>query len=325
MITEKLYEKILINPVLNGCDTLLVASGYASANMVAKHLNEIHEKNKKLRLKLIIGMCARDGISRLNHNSFKQLSSDIYPTIFECNYFLKPPPFHSKLYIWLKNNVPVYSFIGSANYTQNAFSNRQIEIMSTCDLIKSLNYYKALIPNVVDCRSSEAETNITILDEVYYDVIKKAIEQETPMLESEEDLMKKHLNHVRVSFLDNKGNLPQISGLNWGQRDKREKNQAYIRLPSTVYKTNFFPPRGDKYFTIITDDGFQLICTRAQENGKAIETPHNNSIIGLYFRKRIGLDSGVKVNKQNLVNYGRTDVDFYKIDDETFHMDFSVK
>jgi hypothetical protein len=73
--------------------------------------------------------------------------------------------------------------------------------------------------------------------------------------------------------------------------EKREPNQAYIRLTSDIYRADFFPPVS-VHFTLFTDDGKTLICTRAQQNGKAIHTPHNN-------------------------------LTFYKIDDETYYMDYS--
>lgn len=78
------------------------------------------------------------------------------------------------------------------------------------------------------------------------------------------------------------------------------------------------------HFTVLTDDNKVLICTRAQQNGKAIHTPHNNSLIGEYFRHRLGIPYGHSVTKEHLLSYGRTDIDFYKIDDETYSMDFSV-
>ena len=76
---------------------------------------------------------------------------------------------------------------------------------------------------------------------------------------------------------------------------------------------------------MLTDDGKTLVCARAQENGKAIETPHNNSLIGEYFRGRLGLPNGALVSLEDLRRYGRTDMDFYKIDDETYYLDFSTK
>lgn len=50
-----------------------------------------------------------------------------------------------------------------------------------------------------------------------------------------------------------------------------------------------------------------------------------NSELGEYFSYRLGLPSGAKVTKEDLERYGRTDVDFYKLDEETYYMDFSPK
>jgi hypothetical protein len=125
-------------------------------------------------------------------------------------------------------------------------------------------------------------------------------------------------------LLGNEGELPQRSGLNWGQRpeEHREPNQAYIRLTAPIYRSDFFPEI-KQHFTIRTDDNKILICTRAQQNGKAIHTPHNNSLIGEYFRNRLGVPNGQPVRKDDLRRYGRVDIDFYKVDEETYFMDFS--
>jgi hypothetical protein len=89
------------------------------------------------------------------------------------------------------------------------------------------------------------------------------------------------------------------------------------------YKIGLFPSQSGA--TVLTDDNKVLICTRAQDNGKAIQTPHNNSLIGEYFRRRLGVPFGEPVTIEHLQNYGRTDVDFYKIDDETYFMDFAPR
>lgn len=68
-----------------------------------------------------------------------------------------------------------------------------------------------------------------------------------------------------------------------------------------------------------------LILRVEQQGDKAITTPENNSKLGEYFRYRLGLPNGAFVTKNDLIRYGRTDVDFYKIDDEQYYMDFSVR
>jgi len=75
---------------------------------------------------------------------------------------------------------------------------------------------------------------------------------------------------------------------------------------------------------VLTDDEFSFIAVRAQDGDKAIHTPDGNYILGRYFRDRLGVDRGAPVVGDHLRAYGRTDVEFGKIDDETFFMDFSV-
>ena len=47
--------------------------------------------------------------------------------------------------------------------------------------------------------------------------------------------------------------------------------------------------------------------------------------MGKYIRTRLGLNSGEFVSKPDMVEYGRTDVTFTKMDEETYFMDFSVR
>ena len=44
--------------------------------------------------------------------------------------------------------------------------------------------------------------------------------------------------------------------------------------------------------------------------------------MGEYIRTRIGVRSGEYVTRQHLAEYGRTDITFTKIDEETYILDF---
>ena len=92
--------------------------------------------------------------------------------------------------------------------------------------------------------------------------------QFTTKLETLQKYSKDNL-HVSCSLINRSGIVSERSGLNWGQRANREPNQAYISLTSDICNSDFFPPRAT-HFTISTDDGQIIICTRAQDNGKAI-------------------------------------------------------
>lgn len=116
--------------------------------------------------------------------------------------------------------------------------------------------------------------------------------------------------------------VPKVSGLNWGQRPGREQNQAYSSIPAYIQKSNFFPAPGEP-FDIKCDDGELFHCIRAQANGKAIHTPLNNSLLGIYFRRRLGVMSGYMVKVEHLIKYGRNSVDISKLSDGKYFLDFS--
>ena len=329
MISSNLFQSILIDPAtINGCNKLLIASGYATSAMAFHHLNELRSRGiNNVEVNLIIGMSPTDGISLSNHSGFQQIMSEEFNQNFQCSYRFNSPPFHTKLYIWQRNNEVYKSFLGSANYTQTAFNDaRQMEVLTECSNEESLDYFNGLISDSIYCTNPESENIIQIYNDRYYR--QRARELAEPQatevtIQAQPDIAL--FETVTVSFLDRTGNLPQRSGLNWGQRpeEHREPNQAYIRLTADIYNSDFFPPIG-VHFTLLTDDNRVLICTRAQANGKAIHTPHNNSLIGEYFRNRLNVANGSPVLLEHLTNYGRTDVTFYRIDEETYFMDFSV-
>ncbi|QWR76183.1 restriction endonuclease PLD domain-containing protein [Candidatus Magnetomonas plexicatena] len=331
MITKNLFDKVLVDPVKKGADTLYVVSGYATANMTVHHFNFLKKNySKQININLIVGMCPYDGIAVSNHKAFQQLARVDFHDHFECSYIFNPPQVHSKAYTWFQGKNPFSGFVGSANYTQNAFSKSQRELLIPCDPKLGFDYFQSLISDSIYCTHNEIENFVKIYRDTNYSLRNKEIIEKQgtqPITYEKTDFQ--NLPPVRVPLLDHEGNVQKTAGLNWGFRQdklsKRNKNEAYIQLRPEVYKSDFFPVRSIP-FTVLTDDDKTLICTRAQKDkqGHAIETPQKNSLIGEYFRNRLGLPNGAFVTKDDLMRYGRTDVDFYKIDDETYFMDFSV-
>lgn len=327
MLTKDLFKEVLFQPAQNGANKLYIVSGYATAAMAFHHLQSLRQNNCEVSVELIIGMSMADGLSESNHKGFQKLVQNDFSGVFSCSYLTEMPPVHSKVYTWYKDEQPICGFIGSANYTQTAFGKNQREVMTLTNAEQGLDYFQGLIPQSIYCDHIDAESFVQIYNEKSYERVKRertAAQQPQPAAEvtpSSPSLL--GLQSIQVSLLTRNGNPGNHSGLNWGQRPGREPNQAYIRLPTEISSSDFFPQRG-VHFTVLTDDGKILTCARAQDKAKAVETPHNNSLIGEYFRNRLGLPNGAFVNTNDLLRYGRTTVDFYKIDDETYYMDFSV-
>ncbi|MBW1940807.1 MAG: NgoFVII family restriction endonuclease, partial [Deltaproteobacteria bacterium] len=303
MFSDDLFDNILLSPAVKGADHLYVISGYATAAMAFHHINYVRSQGHSIKVDLVVGMCPNDGLSVSNHKGFKKLVEDDFAGAFECSYVMTPPAVHSKVYIWTKKDQPIFGFAGSANYTQNAFRSKQREAMASCNANAAFDYFQQLIADTIYCTHNDAENFIQLFKDNYSKKKQQLFEQG-----EFEETTPAHiigLPKITISLLTNDGTLPRRSGLNWGQRpdQNREPNQAYIRLPASVYHTNFFPENTIQ-FTVLTDDGKTIICTRAQQNGKAIHTPHNNSLIGEYFRNRLGLASGALVTEKDLATYG---------------------
>jgi len=317
--TENLFEPVLVDPVRAGADKLCIVSGYANPAMVSQHLHYLTEKlRQQITMELIVGMTPVDGLERRSHLGFQTLTENNALGHFMCSYVMMDrSPVHSKVYLWMHRGQVIQAYTGSANYTQNAFLGRQREVLVECDPASARDYYNAIVKDTVFCTHGEVENYVRL---TVADRERRASEHRDPRLPKES----RGLDCVTCPLLKNRdGEIHTAAGLNWGQREGRNPNQAYIPVPANVSRIQFFPERG-AHFTVSTDDGKVLICRRAQDNGKAIETPANNGLLGEYFRNRLGLANGAYITKQDLERYGRTDVTFYKIDDENYHMDFSV-
>ncbi|MBR6123515.1 NgoFVII family restriction endonuclease, partial [Candidatus Saccharibacteria bacterium] len=142
---------------------------------------------------------------------------------------------------------------------------------------------------------------------------------EYPNLFAEDN--KHDISKIKVDLLDKNGE-PQY-GLNWGQRIGREPNQAYIQLPLEVYRSDFFPKKPE-HFSVKTDDGQDIVFTRAQktDEGTALQTPENNSLFGKYLRTRMGIPLGDEITKEAILSYGCKEITFFKVGNQYF-MDFS--
>jgi len=307
MITDNLYENILINPAANGSNELFIVSGYSSATFLSRHLNELRDINSKLKINLLIGMHQR----RNDHSAYLNIKS-IFADNFEGYYYSGRPGVHSKTYSWIKDGVPIIGFSGSANYSQYGFFNTmQQNQMAQDDPSIIRDYFENLKRDSIKIEDYlPSEEDIVNVENVEGSLAPGDIERI------------EYNQSVRISLLSKNGDLKTRSGLNWGQRPDRNPNQAYLSIRSDARKEGFLPEKTFT-FTLITDDNETLDCTVAQEGRKAIHTTNDNSLLGKYFRNRINVELGSLVTKNDLIRYGRTDFLLKKLDDETFFLDFS--
>jgi hypothetical protein len=322
MFIENLYNPTLVDPISNGtANRLYIVSGYASATFARRHLVELLSTTTFFEINLIIGMPS----AKNDHMAFLLLHKE-FKEKFNGYYLQGQPPVHCKVYSWFKDDQPVSGYAGSANYSQYGFfSDKQLNQLSNDNPIEIKKLFDDLLS-----KSIYIPEHDIVLPESHRMPRVKSV----PPGEIEWEIPDKR---VTISFLDKRGNLPEKSGLNWGQRQSkqtnkktgevkwsaREPNQAYLSLKGDSRKEDFLPEQAFT-FSLITDDNYSFDCAVAQDGRKAIHSTNDNSEIGRYIRDRIGLALGEKVTVEQLESYGRTDYTIEKIDDETFLLDFSV-
>lgn len=320
MLTRDLFQKVLLDPA-TGADTLVVVAGYASPAMVRAHFERLPAG---ISVELLVGMTSLEGIQRPFHDAFRELEADDLKGRFECRYISRLPAVHSKAYVWLKKGRATVAFIGSANYSQEAFLRRR-EILVQGDAADAADYCASLLGDSVSCLAADVESQIRLTE----------FERRQPSHRTPRPIKKLETRKVavppfalgaeivKVPLLTRKGAVGGHSGLNWSQRPGRaRKNEAYIPIGTKLGQSGFFPPHGE-HFTLVTDDGHAIDAVVAQAGGKAIHSFKDNTILGRYFRKRLGLDEDAFVRLVDLIRYGRTDVEFQRVAEDTYLMDFA--
>lgn len=314
-----LAKEILFAPLKLGANKLCIVSGYATPNMTSWMMKNLKEFGADpIDISLIVGMVPFDGLSIAVHEGFKRLQNEILPPEvkhYQCSYVCDSLPVHSNVYVWLMDEKPIVAFTGSANFTQSAFGQKRKEYMAECNSEAAYKYFCDVEQYTIFCNHAEVEEYI-----ILYPTHNILDIENKPIV----SLSGENIESVTLSLLARGGETGARSGLNWGHRGKRNRNEAYIPLPANIVRTGFFP-LNEQHFTVVTDDGHQLILRVQQEGDKAITTPLSNAQLGEYFRKRLGLANGAYIWRKDLEKYGRTDVSFYKFDDEQFYLDFSIQ
>jgi len=264
-------------------------------------------------------MTGVDGLPQHSLSGFKSIPRQAAGSRFNCAFTLPGKSIHSKVYVWSNDQGPYRAWAGSANYTQMGFglsrgSLDHNEAMVEVDPEAALDYVLSSSANSINYLNPDLADYLAITEDVPVSAEGRAFFLSSGIA----------INSVvlpLVQMTRNVGQVHEKSGLNWGQREGRNPDQAYIPIPSKVSGKGFFPPRGE-HFQLITEDGESFIATVAQDGDKALETPHDNSLLGKYFRRRLGLASGVFVETADLIRFGSTGVVVEYIGEDLYRLAF---
>lgn len=356
--TNSLEKTVLYDPALRddkGGDHLLIVTGFTDCEMIANHLIGLHDGHnmysRKIKIDILLGMYKGTGITLAKHQKILETLTrinGITPNIqTTCRYIYKDAEVHSKVYTWLRNDIPVAAYAGSANYTINSFRVRR-EVLVDCSCKDASEYYNSLLLDTVDCMDPNVASLIKLNNCQFKCNVNWTRNDEDVSAYNYENLnynelmKKKPIDTLKVSWLMENGEVGTTSGPNWGMRQKpgyfdkngkwtlykRDPNQAYIPYNKSRQKPGFFPDRihpWDKncpLFKAVTKNDGVFFMRMAQDNNKALHSAESNALLGKWVRKILGVPFGAPVRLQDFLRYGKTEITFYKFADDVFVMDF---
>ncbi|MED4582510.1 NgoFVII family restriction endonuclease [Brevibacillus choshinensis] len=307
-----LYAGVIAGHYKSGMRRLYVFTQAASSSFVHHLLHQF----PSLNLDLVIHTTHYNQISLWDHFQYEELVNKTGRV--NVSYYRGKVPDQVTLLIW----QDPYPF-GTIAYTSDAsFSWKGLNECTA--LAREMNMESLTEPVPVWERLDSTSPNV--LNELSMQFQMEVKREQIDVISLRQCALKHPFVVLPLVMVKRNRQVHEKSGLNWGQRPRREPNQAYIPIPSHIHinSPGFFPPRKQE-FVMVTDDGASFICVVAQDNDKALETSHDNSILGKYFRNRLGVPLGGKVEATHLSRYGRDDVYIYRLDEDTYYMDFKYQ
>lgn len=338
LFVTDLYNRALIQPAMQGANRLMIVSGYATPAMASRLLTDLNSQvDHPIDIALVIGMTGKEGLSLQDHKGFIELQTVDKNSSIKVSYTTNDRSIHTKLYVWLNDETPVCAFAGSSNFTQNGFligwrKQRHGELLVFANPHEAFSEYLRIESESLDSLHPDIDEEVVIRTRQASPVWSVATTDEvSPSIELE-GLESVLLPLVALTNNTSTGTVRgephKLWGLNWGQRNGREKNQAVIPIPKRVWALNSeFFPRGKPFdrpqFLLTTDDNKSLFMVVAEDGDKALHSVPNNSLVGEYFRHRLGVPFGEPIRLDDLKRGGSRFVKIYRTEDESYYLAYT--
>lgn len=301
-----------MDPAREGGAELRIVSGYASPAMLESHLRMFQEEGLSVNIHLIIGML-QGKLDEQNKSSYQAIMSTEWggSKAADVSVICQGPPVHSKVYVWGGLSGYKKAFAGSANYSLSAMlEETTMEVCAEVSWQSASEYIRGCERNSQSVNLVTATPSMRRAEPAF--MLSDAAPEESTIIRSE---------FIDIPLLVPEGEImqtPAKSGINWGQREGREPNQAYLGLSPKI--RDFFPAPSVRFMVYTRSHG-GFVGVRAQADGKALQSSTNNSILGLILRQALGVKPGAYVTAEDVRRAGMETLRCYRMVSGDFLLD----
>ena len=95
-----------------------IVTGYVGKNQIKSYYNRLIDKTKSgSRIRIMVGMAFREGMSRSTFDPWRKLDQDLRDTNEHSGIYSFRMPIHSKVYLtYNDHNLPMETYVGSSNF-----------------------------------------------------------------------------------------------------------------------------------------------------------------------------------------------------------------
>lgn len=352
---DSIFQKALLPLISKGsCTEFTVATGYVGVPILKKMESKLLAIARRGKCRIVIGMIFHEGCTQSTKNYLEQLDSRLRSINPVSGIFVTRFSYHGKVYK-VVNNSSAKVFVGSSNFSSASWKGRKefnIEIDEPQVKAKTLAFINYLISHKDTISLSKHSLKIKAKGSKKVSISKNLKDYAVPI--ATYNALPEPIGQFDLRL---RVDVNPKSGLNLyfgrgrlvratGKYEPRPWFEIELAANANEYNTQHYPksvPKPNRSatskarigkFVAYLKDGqtvYKIDMKVHSDNGKNIssaESSGGRATLGKYIKGKLHnaglLIEDELITSQTLSDYGRDNITFFKIDDSTYIIDFSV-
>ncbi len=308
----------MFNGLVEKSSNLNIATGFVSNDSVAALKQIVEFRSGALNVSLFIGMNYLDGFTKPQYLAVKDLNKFLLDNKVGQVYLSPQALYHGKMYSFMKEESCLASFVGSSNLGSFVGTSRnyiEADILFQNEEGRMINKYIGEITSSLGRKFEELpeiakfKDNEKALLDGYTYVNKISKEKMRDIILTQTD------EYIDVPLkAEAKSNLNTYFGA--GKDKNRYSPRGWYEVEIIISKKLKNRDLLPNYFTVVTDDGYEFVCSRQGDGDKNLRSSYDLKILGRWIKGQMENDGALEVGKpvteETLALFGKNALRFTK-------------